>query len=140
MRGASSIGSMEMSSGTTTVTGYSVEIRTSYREPSLVYGIIVDATWRRLPHEIRKDGVGVPVGYFDQKLSEHGLLGYSAAQAMRWWFMSAADAERPIGSICLETRLRKHQLVLKHEVSEMEVVEALDCRGRPIEALEPSNE
>jgi hypothetical protein len=94
--------------------------------------VIVDATWRTLSHEIRKDGVGVPVGYFDQKLSEHGLLGYSAAQALRWWFLAAAEAERPMGSLCLETRLRQHRLELTHEVSELDVIEALDCRGQPI--------
>lgn len=121
-----------MSKGTTTATGYSVEIRTSYRQPCLVHGVIVDATWRTLSHEIRKDGVGVPLGYFDQKLSEHGLLGYSAAQALRWWFLAAAEAERPIGSLCLETRLRQHRLELTHEVSELDVIEALDCRGQPI--------
>lgn len=121
-----------MSNGTTTALGYTVEVRTSYREPSLVCGVIVYATWRTLPHETRKDGFGVPVGYFDKELSEHGLLGYHAAQTLRWWFMSTADAERSLGSLCLETRLRKHRLVLKHEVSELDVVEAMDCRGRPI--------
>ena len=123
-----------MSKGTTTVTGYSVEIRTSSSQPCLVHGVIVDATWRILSHEIGKDGFGVPVGYFNQKLSEHGLLGYTAAQALRWWFLAAAEAERARGAQCLETRLRQHRLELTHEVSELDVIEALDFRGRPIAA------
>lgn len=130
-----------MSAGTTTMTGYTVEVRTSYHSPCQIGGVIVDAEWRSVPHETRADNSGIPHGYFDRKLTEYGLLGHTVAEAIRWWFLSVAEAERATGALCLETRLKKHKVVIRHEVTEDGVISALDCRGNPVkDAIEQAKD
>jgi len=121
-----------MSNGLSRSTGYRPEVRTSYFQPGLHCGQIVDSEWRPIQYETRKDQIGVPNGYFDQKLSEHGLLSFASAQAIRWWFVANAEAERATGALCLETRLQKYELVIEHKVTAGEAIHALDCRGREV--------
>jgi hypothetical protein len=121
-----------MSSGETRMTGYRPEVRTSYHTPSLVAGQIVDSEWRPISYKTGEGILGIPHGYFDKQLSEQGLLGYAAAEAIRWWFMAAAEAERPLGALYLETRLQSYSVVLTHKVTPKEVVGALDCRGKAL--------
>lgn len=121
-----------MSNGSTRMKGYRPEVRTSYHAPSMHCGQIVDSQWRPIEYVNRFDQTGIPAGYFDKKLNEHGLLSFSVAQAIRWWFISGADAERAIGSICLETRLQSYDLVIEYKVTVAEAVGALNCRGKEI--------
>jgi hypothetical protein len=118
-----------MSSGTTTIKGYRPEVRTSYHTPSMISGQIVDAQWRPIQTTSRPDNLGVPTGYFDRKLTEHGLFSMPQAEALRWWFICNAAAERPAGALCLETRLQEYTLTISHKVEAGQTVNALDCRG-----------
>jgi hypothetical protein len=121
-----------MSNGTMTAKGYRPEVRTSYHKPSMISGQIVDAEWRPMQTTSRPDSLGVPTGYFDRKLVEHGLLSLPQAEALRWWFICNAEAERPTGALCLETRLQEYMLTISHKVEAGQTVNALDCRGHPL--------
>lgn len=121
-----------MSNGTSTMKGYRPEVRTSYHTPSLVAGQIVDSEWRPIDFKSGDGVLGIPQGYFDKKLSEHHLLGYAAAEAIRWWFLAIAKAERATGSLCLETRLQQYDVVLTHSVKPSDVTGAIDSRGRAL--------
>lgn len=118
-----------MSNGTVTMRGYRPEVRTSYHTPSVVSGQIVDCEWRPIEYERGKAPVGVPQGYSDQKLSDHGLLGHAQAEAMRWWFIAAAEAERATGSLCMETRLQEYKLTITHTTVAVGAKSAINCRG-----------
>jgi len=100
-------------------------------------GQIVDAVWRPIEYTRNQTLIGIPQGYFDAKLTEHGLLGHAQAEAIRWWFIASADAEKSTGSMCLETRLQKYKLTITHKVEELDVHSALDCLGRPLNEGEP---
>ena len=122
-----------VSSGESRMVGYRPEVRTSYRDPTLVSGQIVDGVWREIKYHSRDDLSGIPAGYFDKKLKEHGLLGRPQAEAIRWWFLAQAEAERATGALCLETRLKSYELVLTHKVIEKESLPATDFQGKVIE-------
>ena len=121
-----------MSSGENRAVGYRPEIRTSYHSPSLVAGHIVDSEWRPIKFENRNDIFGVPSGYFDKQLAEHGLLSYAQAETIRWWFMAQAESERAVGALCLETRLQAYDLVTTYKVTPKNITGAIDCRGKPL--------
>ncbi len=90
--------------GESTITGYTVEGRYNYSEPKQFGGQILDERWRTLIFPSAP--FGVPIGGFHKhELKMNGLLGYSAAQALRWWFHANADV---LGSLCLETKIVKH--------------------------------
>jgi hypothetical protein len=122
-----------MSNGQSRSKGYRPEVRTSYHRPGLHCGQIVDSEWRPIEYATRQDQSGVPNGYFDKKLAEHGLLSFASAQAIRWWFVANAEAERAAGALSLETRLQKYELVIDHKVTPGDAISALDCRGQEIE-------
>jgi hypothetical protein len=121
-----------MSSGEIRKTGYRPEVRTSYGSPTLVNGTIVDSAWRTIKFDLRNDTLGIPIGYFDANMKEHGLLGYAQAEAIRWWFIAQADAEQMAGSLYLETRLQAYDLVLTHKITPKDAIGAIDSRGRPM--------
>ena len=126
-----------MTNGESTIIGYRPEVRSSYSRPVMASGQIVDAVWRPIEYTRNQTLIGIPQGYFDAKLTEHGLLGLAQAEAIRWWFIASAEAEGPTGSMCLETRLQKYKLTITHKVEELDVRSALDCRGRPLNEGEP---
>lgn len=101
------------SSGSSTDHGYSVEARLNYRTPKEIAGHILDNRWQTLQFD--KHPAGVPThGSFRESLGRANLLGYSAAQALRWWFHAIADAT--FDGICLETKLVQHVVRESHSV------------------------
>ena len=124
------------SSGNSSHIGYVPEVRTSYHEPIFVGGQIVDSEWRQIKVEREYGLVGIPDGYFDAKLRENDLWGFTQAQAIRWWFMARADGERAMGSMCLETRLVKVKLLETYEKKSIGFSDSVDWRGKPIEIPE----
>jgi len=108
------------SSGSGEEIAYSVEARYNFTEPTTVGGQLFDNRWRRVHFE--RSVVGVPpCGRWHRKTIEHGMLGYAAAQALRWWLHALADAE--IGGLCLETR------IISHRISHSFKIEAVAAHG-----------
>lgn len=91
-------------SGSGGILGYTVEARLAYPEAGSILGQIFDLRWKRV-HFDPGSPVGVP-GPRSQDAARLGLMDYAQAQAMRWWFVAAADAEFSAG--CVETRIVKH--------------------------------
>jgi hypothetical protein len=96
------------SSGSGGIKAYSVEARYAYPEPRQVAGNLLDTRWRTIQFVEVSPPFGVPTGrsYHAPWLSLTGLYQYQAAQALRWWFLAAAEAER--SCLCVETRLVEH--------------------------------
>lgn len=105
----------DRASGSWTFDGYSVEARHNYHDPMTVSGQVFDRTWRRVNFD--ESVIGVPLPRFRRHaLAEHGYLGYASAQALRWWFHAAIEAEQGLG-ICMETRLVKHSIHTTHKIT-----------------------
>lgn len=101
-------------SGNGTTHAYSVEARYMYTTPKKFGDVLLDQRWRRL--SFVPSHIGVPDGpYHSYGMRACGLLGYSAAQALRWWFHACADADVGVGSMCLETRIIKHRVEYSHK-------------------------
>lgn len=112
---------------------YSVEARCTDIRPRTIAGRLFDNRWQKVAFD--QAAIGVPGGPSHNHHSRHlGLLTYSAAQALRWWIHAAADVE-VIGSICLETKLVKHQIRYEwscEAVSEHAMVGGMETlRGEP---------
>lgn len=89
-------------------TCYSVEARYNYTQPIEISGQLFDNRWREV--KFQDAPVGVPrASEFQEHTLRHRMLGYSAAQALRWWLHANADAMKAGHCICLETRLVKHE-------------------------------
>ena len=102
-----------VASGSGSETAYSVEARMNYSQPMQIAGRIFDNRWVAVQFD--KSAVGVPSApFYARHTLEHGLLGYSAAQALRWWLHAQADNE--IKGTCLETRIVKHKISYTHTI------------------------
>lgn len=112
-----------------TMPAYSVEARYNYSAPKEIAGQIFDNRWRRV---IFNEGdAGVPIGseYHINELRQYSVMGYSAAQALRWWLHAVADAGVSMSGICLETKIVKHIIKTSSEceaVSEHDIVSGDD--------------
>lgn len=105
----------ERGNGSGTETAYTVEARFNYHAPIMIAGQIFDDRWRRVNFQHGK--VGVPAASpFDRHTIEHGLLGYAAAQALRWWLHATADAQSMGCALCLESRLVEHRISYTHKI------------------------
>lgn len=104
------------SSASGTQKAYSIEARYAYLTPKKFGELLLDTRWRRVNYTDVPDGCGVPKGTrFLFAAEQCGLLGYAAAQALRWWFH--ANADHYLGaSACLETRIVVHEV--KYSYSE----------------------
>lgn len=97
-----------------TESAYSVEARYKYHEPMQLGEQIFDNRWRRV--HFRESVIGVPAcASHQRRTKECGLLGYAAAQALRWWVHATAEASAG-GALCLETRLVSHKITYSHKV------------------------
>lgn len=106
-----------ISSASGTEEAYSVEARYIGTEPKQIGGMLFDNRWRRV--NFSRAASGVPAGPEWHHHARHlGLLGYTAAQALRWWLLAEADREM-LGSICIETRIVKH--AIRYQWSEQAV-------------------
>lgn len=102
------------SSGSGHETAYSVEIRCTSRSPRPLGKLLIDNRWQAVSFDESPNGI--PAGSTYYFVSRHlRLFGYPAAQALRWWLHAQADSEIG-GSLCLETRLIKHEI--KYSYSE----------------------
>lgn len=110
-------------SGSGTETAYTVEARYNYPDPSMIGVQIFDNKWRTVNFD--KSQIGIPqCSDYAKYTKEHGMYGYQAAQALRWWFVAAASMIHK--DICLETRIVKH--VIEHSYS-ITAVSAHDLIG-----------
>lgn len=104
----------EKGSGRGAEIGYTVEARLNYHEPAKISGQIFDNRWRRV--EFEKGAIGVPsCSRYQRHVAEHGMLGYAAAQALRWWLHANAEVEQS-SALCLETRLISHRISYTHKI------------------------
>ncbi len=89
-------------SGTGGDRAYFVEARFNYHEPCEICGQLMDKEWRRI--HFSKGPIGIPGPQFPNLASTNlGLHSYAQAEALRWWFLAAADTNHD--TLCLETRL-----------------------------------
>jgi hypothetical protein len=127
--------------GSGTTVGYSVEAR-STSKPTLVLGNMIGEKWTRISFSRGEKGVPIP-GCWDGsgQLEKLGLFSYESAQAMRWWFLAAAEdsfvndarlIRVPLPSPwCLETRLVRHEIKYQYTVTAVSACELVDNPGAP---------
>lgn len=134
--------------GSGTTIGYSVEAR-STSQPTFILGNMIGEKWTRLSFSRGKKGVPVP-GCWDSsgQLKKLGLFSYESAQALRWWFLAAAENEfvndaTPIRlprphPWRLETRLVRHEVKYQYTVTAVSTCEFVDNFGAPPKEPAPS--
>jgi hypothetical protein len=140
----------ERGTGSGTAIGYSVQAR-STSGSTLIRGQIFGPTWTTVEFNIRDDSNGVPSpGGYDSsgQLSNHGLLSYSSAQAIRWWFHAENEDNLHKGvrigntklglgkfsSIGIQTRL------VQHEVKYSYTITAVSAHDEVKDVLGPAKE
>ena len=137
--------------GSGTTIGYSVEAR-SLSKPTFVLGNMIGEKWTRISFSRGEKGVPVP-GCWDGsgQLEKLGLFSYESAQALRWWFLAAAEndfvnaAATPYAPIRLpiprpwdlETRLVRHEVKYQYAVTATSACEFVDNHGAPPKEPEP---
>lgn len=104
----------EISRGSGTETAYAVEARIRGNHAMPIGKQIFDTRWQRV--EVKNSLIGVPSAAPYSHAPAHGLFGYSAAQALRWWFIANAEQEGRGAAICLETRIIKYIIHYTHRV------------------------
>lgn len=104
-------------SGSGTIGAWSVEARCSLDTHVTCNGVILGSKWQRL--HFPKEAKGVPPGpaWHQPWLSLTGRYAYESAQALRWWWLAVAEAERCLGSIGVETRLVREKITYSYGVS-----------------------
>lgn len=108
-------------SGSGSETAYTVEARYNFPRPIQIGNQIFDNRWQRV--QFQESEIGVPpCSPIYRHTREHGMLGYPAAQALRWWLHANAEASRG-GGMCLETRL------VSHTISHSYKIEAIEAHG-----------
>jgi hypothetical protein len=103
-------------SGNGTEQWYSVQARFMYSEARQFGGQIFDQRWKNVHFDQVAPPMGIPAGPPDLGgvRDRHGLYGYQAAQALRWWFHANAAASWQDG--CLETRLVRHKVRYEYAI------------------------
>lgn len=103
-------------SGSGTEIGYTVEAKYDYLCPAEISGQLFDNRWRAVNFEKSKIGVPSCAPSYQRHLLENGLLSFSAAQALRWWFIAEVEASNHGFSLCWATRLIEHRVTFSHKV------------------------
>lgn len=94
-------------SGSGTEYGYLVEVRWMCNgESTVVDGIPLGPKWKVIQPEPE---LSIPRGMELSRMRREWLYGYASAQAIRWWFIARAKAERHGMDACLETRLVRYR-------------------------------
>jgi hypothetical protein len=121
---------VDRASGSGSTDGYTVEARLNYNGRSeVIAGVCLGPTWVTLDFQKAPAGFGVPQGNVGHgHLPYTDLLAYPSAQALRWWFLANAYAERK--DTCLETRLIKHTASYSFKEVATGVVDLTDGAGR----------
>jgi hypothetical protein len=130
------------SSGTRHMTGYKIEVRTSYNNPTILGEFVIDNVWREIPviAGATPYGINIPVGEYDRKmLSDVGLLSYIAAEAHRWAFLAVVDSAKISGALCIETRFVKVKYSYSYTTEEIGVSEPHESMSykRDVAAFKP---
>lgn len=112
-----------------TSTGYSIEVRTSAKQPTQIGTMLLGHEWQRLKVDQVQPPFGVPIArpWNERIFSMLGLYDYAAAQALRWWFHASAEATPYAGAMCLESRIIAH--TVKYAISEEAVSEHMQIQG-----------
>lgn len=99
-----------VSRGTTTGTGYSLEVRVVNGGSPYTFGdMIIDSVWRTL--SLMQDIHGVPNRFMNEEISKHGIVSYETAMSLAYKFL-AADWKS-----LAEIRLVKHKYVVTHLIT-----------------------
>lgn len=114
-------------SGTTH--GYKVQARAALHDPVLIGGRMFDARWRTVENYSRNDGRGIPMSSSDREIRRAGLLTLTEAQALRWYFIAAAEAQDWVNALGLETRLVEYKVEYKWSATPVAYLGAADRRG-----------
>ena len=102
--------------------GYIVEAMYDFYAPVQIGGQIFDKNWRQVKFTRIETGVGVPIyPKHSIYLESHGLLGYSAAESLRWWLLAITEGEHGT-TICLNTRIVSCKINYSQNVEAKEVV------------------
>lgn len=118
-------------SGSGTIHGYTFEIRTTF-EPFEIGDVMVTGEWKTVHHvSVRDCGVPARSYAFEPGMDYFGLVSLVVAQALRWQFMAVIDAQR-ITSLCIETRIVKHQIKYKLSCEQVETMYEINGRHMPI--------
>jgi hypothetical protein len=97
---------------------WSVEARSSVG-PQNCMGQLFGEQWKRVDYE--RGATGVPDGGPIFEGRYFGLLGYHAAQALRYWFL--ANLSAAYKGTGVETRLVKHQIKYSRSATAVEAEE-----------------
>lgn len=120
------------SSGSGSYDAWSVEARYNALRPKVFGDVLLDNRWTKFA--FHKSEHGIPAGpRFKFARDELELLGYSAAQALRWGLHAHADVNYE-GAL-LETRLIKH--VVKYSYSSEAISEHAYVGGEDHSNLMP---
>lgn len=105
----------ERGNGSGTEIAYMVEARINSDRPEQIGDQIFDNRWREVHFVHALNGVPRCSPYARRTI-ENGLLGYPAAQALRWWLHANADKDG-ISGICLETRIIKYEIAYSYSIT-----------------------
>jgi hypothetical protein len=107
-----SLDEKEVSKGSGTTQGYSVEARyPSHLGPEVIGGMILYEKWKRVHYDQTSNNIGVPIHC--KTLSTHGYLSWAAANSLRWWFIASLDHK----SWGVETRIVQYSIQTTHSVT-----------------------
>ncbi len=110
--------------------GYRVEARLDYPTPDVICGVLMDNRWQEIGWEMVSDGRGTPrPTNIPTGLQVGCLLSRNEAEALRWWFICAADSGRLGSSWCVETRIVECRVKYEFSVTPTAYIDAFDRRG-----------
>jgi hypothetical protein len=134
--------------GSGTSVGYSIEAR-SLSKPTYILGNMIGEKWTRLEFPRGEKGVPIP-GCWDGsgQMNKLGLFSYQSAQAIRWWFIAAAEDEHVTAATpiripmpcpwSIETRLVRHEIKYQYTVTAVSACDFVDNHSAPPKEPEPS--
>lgn len=104
----------EPESGSGTFSAYRVEARyMGYEGVTKIGETVLTKEWQHVYFPEASIGVPRCDPYHMPQMVATRTLSYTAAQALRWWFHAAANAER-LGGLCVETRLVVFKIEYSH--------------------------
>lgn len=84
---------------------------------------LTDTQWQTL--HFPAGVVGVPASRWNEEYARHGYLSYSAAQALRWWFLAEQN-----GISGIETRLVEYEFKYSYSATALKVACVVDPEKR----------
>lgn len=113
--------------GESTCPAYTVEAKHT-AGPVNVGGQLFDGEWRSV--SFQEAEVGVP-NSSSPIVTEHGMLGYASAQALRWWLHAASQAHFGSNGFCLNTRIVKHIIKTTYDINAVSAHEFIGDEDAP---------